>query len=155
MYYEIVPMDRSHVPQVAALEQECFSTPWSEASLEEALFDPQASFIVAEAEDGSVVGYAGLHVILDEGYIDNVAVEPAARRHGVASGLLDVYCRFGAANLAFLTLEVRASNQAAIGLYQKYGFQEAGRRKGYYTAPKEDAVIMTRTFEKNSQEENT
>ena len=104
MYYEIVPMDRSHIPQVAALEKECFSSPWSEAMLEDALFDPQASFIVAEDEEGNILGYAGLHVILDEGYIDNVAVERDARRHGVASALLDVFCRFGAAMLAFLTL---------------------------------------------------
>ena len=99
MYYEIVPMDRSHIPQVAALEKECFSSPWSEAMLEDSLFDPQASFIVAEDEEGNILGYAGLHVILDEGYIDNVAVERDARRHGVASALLDVFCRFGAAKL--------------------------------------------------------
>lgn len=146
MYYEIVPMDRSHVPQIAALEKACFSTPWSEAMLEDALFDTQASFIVAEDGEGNVLGYAGLHVVMDEGYIDNIAVEPDARRHGVASALLDVYCRFGAANLAFLTLEVRASNAPAIGLYEKYGFQQAGLRKGYYQRPREDAVIMTRTF---------
>ena len=132
MYYEIVPMDRSHIDQIAALERECFSTPWTEQMLSDALFDSQASFIV------------------DEGYIDNIAVEPDARRHGVASALLDVYCRFGAVNLAFLTLEVRASNQAAMGLYEKYGFQRAGLRPGYYQHPKEDAVIMTRYF--NEQE---
>ena len=77
MYYNIVPMDRSHIPQIAALERECFSTPWTENMLEDALFDSQASFIVAEAEDGSILGYAGLHVIVDEGYIDNIAVEEA------------------------------------------------------------------------------
>ena len=93
---------------------------------------------------------AGLHVIVDEGYIDNIAVTPDARRHGVASALLDVYCRFGAVNLAFLTLEVRASNEAARGLYEKYGFQQAGLRPGYYQHPREDAVIMTRYF--NGQE---
>lgn len=146
MYYEIVPMDRSHVPQVAALEKACFSAPWSEASLENVLFDPQASFIVAEAEDGCILGYAGLHVIVDEGYIDNIAVEEDARGHGVGSALLDVFCRFGQANLAFLTLEVRESNEAAIGLYQKYGFEEVGRRKDYYQSPKEDALLMTRKF---------
>ena len=146
MYYEIVPMDRSHVPQVAALEKECFSSPWSEAMLEDALFDPQASFIVAEDEEGNILGYAGLHVILDEGYIDNIAVERDARRHGVASALLDVFCRFGAAKLAFLTLEVRASNAPAIALYEKYGFQRAGLRPKYYDKPREDAVIMTREF---------
>ena len=146
MYYEIVPMDRSHLPQIAQLERECFSTPWSEGMLEDALFDPHCSFIVAEADDGAVLGYAGLHVVLDEGYIDNIAVEPDARRHGVASALLDVYCRYGAANLAFLTLEVRASNAPAIALYEKYGFAAVGRRKNYYQHPKEDAVIMTREF---------
>ena len=86
--------------------------------------------------------------VLDEGYIDNIAVDPNARRHGVADELLDVFCRFGAANLAFLTLEVRASNEPAIALYRKHGFEEAGRRKDYYTKPKEDAVIMTRDFKK-------
>ena len=114
--------------------------------LEDALFDPQASFIVAEDEEGNILGYAGLHVILDEGYIDNVAVEPDARRHGVASALLEVLCRFGAAKLAFLTLEVRASNAPAIALYEKYGFQRAGLRPKYYDKPREDAVIMTREF---------
>ena len=150
MYYEIVPMDRSHISQIAALERACFSDPWSEGLLEDALFDPQASFIVAEdGEEGYVLGYAGLHAILDEGYIDNIAVAPDARRHGVASALLDVFCRFGAANLAFLTLEVRRSNTAAIALYEKFGFQMAGLRPGYYQHPREDAVIMTREFEKD------
>ncbi|MBO5727842.1 MAG: ribosomal protein S18-alanine N-acetyltransferase [Oscillospiraceae bacterium] len=146
MYYEIVPMDRGHIPQILALEQACFSMPWTENMLEDALFDPNACFIVAEDGEGGVLGYAGLHAILDEGYIDNVAVEEAARRHGVASALLDVFCRFGEVNLAFLTLEVRASNQPAIALYEKHGFQRAGLRKGYYQHPREDAVIMTREF---------
>ena len=146
MYYEIVPMDRSHLPQIARLEQECFSTPWTEGMLEDALFDPHCSFIAAEAEDGNILGYAGLHVVLDEGYIDNIAVEPDARRHGVASALLDVFCRFAEVNLAFLTLEVRKSNAAAIALYEKHGFQMAGLRKGFYQRPREDAVIMTRYF---------
>ena len=152
MYYEIVPMDRSHIDQIAALERECFSTPWTEQMLSDALFDSQASFIVAEAEDGHILGYAGLHVIVDEGYIDNIAVTPDARRHGVASALLDVYCRFGAVNLAFLTLEVRASNTAARALYQKHGYAEVGCRKNYYEHPKEDAIIMTLEFAKNGTE---
>ena len=147
-----MPMDRSHIEQIAALERECFSTPWSEAMLTEVLFDSQASFIVAESEEGGVLGYAGLQVVLDEGYIDNIAVEPNARRHGVADELLDVFCRFGEANLAFLTLEVRASNEPAIALYRKHGFEEAGRRKNYYTKPTEDAVIMTRYFKRIGNE---
>ncbi|MCI9158873.1 MAG: ribosomal protein S18-alanine N-acetyltransferase [Lawsonibacter sp.] len=151
MYYEIVPMDRSHIPQIAALERECFSDPWSERLLEDALFDPQACFIAAEDEEGHVLGYAGLHAVLDEGYIDDIAVAPDARRHGVASALLDVFCRFGAVNLAFLTLEVRNSNTAAIALYKKFGFRQAGLRPGYYQKPREDALIMTREFSKEEE----
>ena len=146
MEYIIVPMDRSHISQIAALEQECFSQPWSEASLEEELYNPQASFIVAEDGEGGVLGYAGLHVVLDEGYIANVAVEEPARRHGVASALLDVYCRFGEKNLAFLTLEVRASNTPAQAMYEKLGFVEIGRRPRYYQNPKEDALILRKDF---------
>lgn len=146
MNYKLVPMDRSHLAGVAELERMCFSTPWNEAMLEEELYNDTASFIVAEGEDGQVLGYAGLHVILDEGYIDNVAVRPTCRRQGIADRLLDVFCRFGQANLAFLTLEVRPSNTAAVALYEKHGFQEAGRRKDYYENPREDALLLTREF---------
>ena len=146
MNYKLVPMDRSHLAGVAELERMCFSAPWNEAMLEEELYNDTASFIVAEGEDGQVLGYAGLHVILDEGYIDNVAVRPTCRRQGIADRLLDVFCRFGQANLAFLTLEVRPSNTAAVALYEKHGFREAGRRKDYYENPKEDAPRLTREF---------
>ena len=146
MHYQLVPMDRSHLAGVAALERLCFSAPWTEAMLEEELYNDTASFIVAQGEDGSVLGYAGLHVILDEGYIDNVAVHPDCRRQGIADKLLDVFIRFGQANLAFLTLEVRPSNTAAVALYEKNGFTEAGRRKNYYENPREDALLLTRTF---------
>ena len=146
--YTLVPMARSHLSGVAELERMCFTTPWTEAMLEEELYNDTASFIVAEGEDGSVLGYAGLHAVLDEGYIDNVAVRPDCRRQGIADRLLDVFCRFGAANLSFLTLEVRPSNTAAVALYEKHGFAEAGRRRDYYENPKEDALLLTRDFGK-------
>ena len=146
MEYQLVPMDRSHLAAVAALERLCFTTPWTEAMLEEELYNDTASFIVAQRDDGEVLGYAGLHVILDEGYIDNVAVRPEYRRQGVADRLLDVFCRFGQARLAFLTLEVRPSNTAAVALYEKHGFAEAGRRKNYYENPTEDALLLTKEF---------
>lgn len=142
----IVPMDRSHLKGVAELERLCFSTPWNEAMLEEELYNDTASFLVAEGPGGTVVGYAGLHVILDEGYIDNVAVRPDQRRQGIADRLLEVFCRFGAAHLRFLTLEVRPSNTAAVALYEKHGFREAGRRRDYYDAPREDALLLTKEF---------
>ena len=152
LHVRIVPMTADHLDEVAELERICFSTPWSRNMLAEELDNALSAFLVALDESGKVVGYAGLQVVLDEGYIDNIAVEPNARRHGVADELLDVFCRFGEANLAFLTLEVRASNAPAIALYRKHGFEEAGRRKNYYTKPAEDAVIMTRYFKRIGNE---
>ena len=94
-----------------------------------------------------MVGYAGLQVILDEGYITNVAVRPECRRNGIAGKLLQVFLDFAQAHqLAFLTLEVRASNYGAIALYGSRGFRSVGRRKNYYEHPREDAIIMTREF---------
>ena len=146
MYYEIVPMDRSHIPQIAALERECFSDPWSERLLEDALFDTQACFIVAEdGEEGNVLGYAGLHAVLDEGYITDLAVFSRCRRHGVGTALLRELERRGRAlGLRFLTLEVRPSNAAALGLYRGMGYWEEGRRRDFYTSPREDALLLTK-----------
>ena len=146
MNYKLLPMDRSTVPDVAAIERECFSQPWSEDMLTEELYNDNASFIVAVADDGTVLGYAGLTVVLDEGYINTIAVKTQYRRMGVADALLGAFIRFAEEHLAFLTLEVRASNDKAISLYTKNGFVQEGRRKDYYKAPKEDAILMTRRF---------
>lgn len=147
MNIQMKPMDRSHLLDVAAIERLCFSTPWTETMLEAELYNDTASFLVAQdADSGRVVAYAGLHVVLDEGYIDNVAVRPEFRRKGLAQRLVETYCRFGEAHLAFLTLEVRASNEAAIALYEKLDFAPVGRRPNYYDAPREDAILMTRRF---------
>ena len=143
----IVPMTADHLDQVAELERICFSAPWSRKMLAEELENDCAAFLVAEDADGTVVGYAGLLVVLDEGYITNVAVKPELRRQGIASQLLEVFINFAKGNhLAFLTLEVRPSNTAAIVLYGRHGFRSTGRRKNYYEHPREDAIIMTREF---------
>ena len=94
-----------------------------------------------------VLGYAELSVILDEGCLEKIAVDPKYRRQGVAEELLGAFLRFGRANLAFITLEVRESNAPAIALYMKHGFAQVGRRRGYYDDPKEDAILMTLEFE--------
>ena len=148
MYVRIVPMNADHLDEVAELERICFSTPWSRNMLAEELDNACSAFLVAEDDAGRVVGYAGLQVILDEGYITNVAVRPECRRNGIAGKLLQVFLDFGQANhLAFLTLEVRASNYDAIALYGSRGFRSVGRRKNYYEHPKEDAIIMTKEFD--------
>ncbi len=148
MHVRIVPMTGDHLDEVAELERICFSTPWSRNMLAEELENDCSAFLAALDDSGRVVGYAGIQVILDEGYIANIAVRPECRRKGVAQQLLDVFIAFAKGHhLAFLTLEVRASNTPAILLYGKNGFRSAGRRKNYYEFPKEDAIIMTRSFE--------
>ena len=146
MQYKLVPADRSHLPQLAALERACFSHPWSEAMLAEELYTDPASLVAAEGEDGTVLGYGMVRAVLDEGCLERIAVVPAYRRQGVAEELLSAFLRFGQAHLAFLTLEVREGNAPAIALYEKLGFREVGRRKNYYPESKEDAVLMTVEF---------
>lgn len=150
---KIIPMSAEHLDALASLERICFSRPWSRQMLADELDNQCAAFLVAlEPETEKVIGYAGLLVAADEGYITNVAVFPQYRRRGAAGKLLDVFLRFARANhLAFLTLEVRPSNAAAIALYTRFGFREAGRRRNYYDLPKEDALILTRTFEEDDQ----
>ena len=98
----------------------------------------------------------GVLVVLDEGYITNVAVRPECRRNGIAQKLLQVFLDFAQAHkLAFLTLEVRASNYGAIALYGSRGFRSVGRRKNYYEHPKEDAIIMTKEFTDGTEDPDT
>ncbi|MGI6403543.1 MAG: ribosomal protein S18-alanine N-acetyltransferase [Oscillospiraceae bacterium] len=142
----ITPMTMEILPQVALLERLCFSQPWSQTALEEELANPCATWLVAK-DAGQLLGYAGMHQVLDEASVTNVAVDPAHRRKGVAKTLmltLEEICRQKGAS--FLTLEVRASNQNAIALYRSLGFETVGQRKHYYTHPTEDALLLTKFF---------
>ena len=151
----IVPMNADHLEELERLERICFTRPWSRRMLAEELDNACAAFLVAEEpETGQVLGYAGLLVMADEGYITNVAVSPDCRRQGIAAQLLRVFCDFAVGNrLAFLTLEVRPTNTAAIALYRRFGFEEVGRRRNYYDLPKEDALILTRYFTDNGEKD--
>ncbi len=143
---EIVRMEAAHIPQIAALERLCFSEPWSERSLLEETENPAAYFIVA-VEDGAVRGYAGMHTVLGESYVDNIAVFPAYRGRGIGRALTQaLIARARAADGAFITLEVRASNRAAIALYTALGFEKVGVRPNFYMAPREDAALFTLRF---------
>lgn len=149
MSIQIVPMNADHLEELEKLERICFSRPWSRKMLAEELENQCAAFLVAQDSiTQQVMGYAGLLAMADEGYITNVAVFPEFRRQGVAAKLIAVFENFARGNkLAFLTLEVRPSNTAAIALYKGFGFEEVGRRKNYYDLPKEDALILTKTYE--------
>ena len=149
MRLRIVPMGPEHIPKVAALERACFpADPWSEALFREALDNPAAAVLLAQGEGDSLLGYAVVSAVLDEGNLDNIAVAPDVRRQGVGDALMKALTGFARENLAVLTLEVRVSNAPAIALYEKYGFAPVGRRKNYYSVPREDALLMTLTFER-------
>ena len=127
MHVRIVPMNADHLDEIAELEQICFSTPWSRNMLAEELDNACSAFLVALDDAGHVAGYAGLQVILDEGYITNVAVRPECRRQGVARQLLETFldaCRQeGVEAVTVLTGEDNAPAQA---LYQRMGFSPSG-----------------------------
>ncbi|MCD7845737.1 MAG: ribosomal protein S18-alanine N-acetyltransferase [Oscillospiraceae bacterium] len=136
---EIINALPEHTGQIAALEALCFDSPWPP----ELIARLRERFIVA-AEGDAVLGYAVLSTVLDEASLDKIAVAPASRRQGIGEALLHaVIARCRAQGMATLTLEVRASNQAAIALYENARFASVGRRKNYYEKPREDAIIMT------------
>lgn len=135
-------MEVSDIPSVADMEKMYFSVPWSEAGLLESLNMENYLFLVVE-EAGEIAGYAGLSVILDEGDITNIVINERYRGRGLGRELLERLLEAGAGRGAnAFTLEVRASNEAAIQLYKSMGFEEEGIRKGFYEKPKEDALIM-------------
>jgi ribosomal-protein-alanine N-acetyltransferase len=139
---DYVAMNHSHVAAIAELEKICFSDPWSEKSVESELNNPLSAWLVA-MDGEKLVGYIGSQTVLGEGDMMNLAVDPEYRRMGVGEGLVNALVATlkekGATRLA---LEVRASNEPAIALYEKLGFAVAGRRPNYYRNPKEDALIM-------------
>ena len=144
MEYLIKDASFELVDQIERLEKLCFSSPWSAAQIKTQLKDNQHEFIAAVADD-KLLGYVGMMYVLDEGYIANVAVSPEYRRLGIADALIEKLLLISdELGLSFVTLEVRASNIPAIGLYTKHGFLPVGRRKNYYDLPKEDAILMTK-----------
>ena len=140
------PLTAADLPAAAALEAACFSHPWTERQLAADLDNDLLSLWAAEGEDGTLLGYAEARAVLDEGTLERIAVAPAARRRGIGEALLARLVREGRGRLAFLTLEVRAGNAPAIGLYEKLGFREVGRRKNYYREEGEDALLLTLDF---------
>lgn len=142
----IIPMDDRHTAQIAALEQICFSDPWSENSIAGELTNPLSLWLVC-VEDEAVLGYIGSQTVLGESDMMNIAVAPQARRRGIAQGMIEALIEtLKSRESHCLSLEVRASNAPAIGLYEKLGFVRVGRRPNYYRSPKEDALIMRKEW---------
>lgn len=145
---ELVKLTEAHIPQMVELEKICFSMPWTADMIRSELNNPSCLYLAAVDGD-TLVGYIGVQTVLDEGYINNVAVRPEYRRRGIAAALISLLAdQAQAIGLAFMTLEVRESNAPAIALYEKLGFTTVGRRKNYYEKPREDAILMTIFFTK-------
>ncbi len=138
----ILPMNESHVSAVAELEKLCFSAPWSERSIAAELKSEWSLWLVEE-RDGVAVAYVGSQSSPPEADVMNVAVSPDYRRQGIGESLMIALGEaLASKGIETLTLEVRASNEAAISLYTRLGYEQVGRRPNYYMDPREDALIM-------------
>lgn len=132
-----------YISQLVAIEQASFSAPWTMDDYLTEVARP-ISHIVAVVDGDRLLGYAGFWQVLDEAEVNNVAVADDCRGQGIGrtlmAGLLDLAGLFGCVRV---NLEVRAGNVAALALYEALGFERVGLRKGYYTDPVEDAVLMS------------
>ncbi|MBQ8716649.1 MAG: ribosomal protein S18-alanine N-acetyltransferase [Clostridia bacterium] len=141
----VTRLEPKHLWEVAALEQAVFTNPWSERSLELLCGDTALGFAAIDGD--TVTAYGGMLTVLDEGQITNIATHPDHRRQGLAAKVLAALLEEARARgIVSVTLEVRASNEAAISLYQKFDFSVVGKRVRFYTQPTEDALIMQCTL---------
>lgn len=142
----ITYMEEQHLDAVLSVERNSFSHPWSRQSFCDEL-KKESSHLFVALQDDEVVGYAVLGTVLDEGDLLDIAVSEKHRRKGVAKALFEKLTEVAQQlSLAFITLEVRVSNDSAINLYSSLGFEKVATRKAYYSKPTEDAVLMTKYF---------
>ena len=128
------------IPSLAALERECFSEPWSEKGFVE-FFDNDSSVCLVVEKGGSVVGYIGATLSFGDASITNIAVTKDFRRIGAGTMLIEALRSRD--DVSRLLLEVRESNTAARSFYERNGFKVDGKRKNFYSFPREDAVLMS------------
>lgn len=135
-------LKEEYIFEVAQLEKRCFSDPWSQKLFESELKNERSRFTVLK--DGEkIIGYGCFWKIFDEGHIMNIAIAPEYRGKHLSDIIMkDIVEYSKKSGIVFLTLEVRSGNETAKNLYKKYGFKEAGVRKGYYSDNGEDAIIM-------------
>lgn len=138
----IEKFEEKHLDGVEKIEKTCFAHPWSREDLQNQIGLDTSHFLVATV-DGNVAGYMGLQIFGGEGYVTNVAVLPEYRKQGIAESLIREQMKN---KMSFITLEVRESNLPAISLYTKCGFKNVGIRPNFYSAPTENAIIMTYEF---------
>ena len=154
MNFELRKLCEADIPAVAEIERECFSSPWSEATLCSELQNPLNDFFGAFS-DGELAGYIGFQTVAGETSVFNVAVEKRFRRKGIGKALVEkMIFEAKALGAKVIFLEVRAGNLAAINLYEKAGFVFFGIRKDYYDKPKENAFILRLAFDGSQENED-
>lgn len=139
----LIKVGGEHLESLARLESLCFAHPMSLDNLKMLLPDGIGDGFVMLDDKDEAVAYGGVIFVLDEGQILNIATHPDHRRRGYGKIVMDSILELARErSISFVTLEVRESNAAAIGLYESLGFYEVGRLKGYYDTPKEDGLIL-------------
>ena len=149
----IRPLGYSDLPQVIGIERRAFPTPWSLAMFVLELSKPSSICLAAvygEADPKELVGYLICSRYADAWHLMNVAVDPPARRQGIATAMMTRLLEEAGSDATY-TLEVRPSNREAIELYERFGFRSAGLRPRYYQDTGEDAMIMWRTADSVSE----
>jgi ribosomal-protein-alanine N-acetyltransferase len=141
---EIRPLTYADLPQVIAIERRAFPTPWSLAMFVLELSKPSGICLAAFVGQ-RLVGYLVCSRYDTVWHLMNIAVDDGLRRQGIATTLLERLFELADKPSEQYTLEVRMSNDAAIRLYERFGFRTAGRRRAYYHDNREDALIMWRT----------
>jgi ribosomal-protein-alanine N-acetyltransferase len=136
------------IDDILAIEEASFTNPWTrEMYLSELQNQTVSHCLLARDAEGRAIGFCSYWRVLDELHINNLAVLPEYRRAGAASSLLTRALAEGAEQGAQrATLEVRRSNEVALQLYERFGFSVAGVRRGYYSSPAEDALILWREY---------
>jgi ribosomal-protein-alanine N-acetyltransferase len=143
--YFIRRMQEGDLPAVLAIEALSFSNPWSDNTFRGEIQNTAISFpfVVVRRPGDEVVAYIVFWQIRDDVQVNNIAVHPDCRGLGIGEALMQfAIAKVRGEGAAFMTLEVRPSNTAAVALYQKLGFEVLGTRKNYYTKPDEDAFVM-------------
>ena len=141
---EIRRLTYSDLPHVIAIERRAFPTPWSLSMFVLELSKP-SGICLAAVQNGRLTGYLVCSRYDTVWHLMNVAVDPARRREGIATTLMNHLFETADRPHEQYTLEVRESNDVAIAMYERFGFRSAGHRRAYYHDNREDAVIMWRT----------
>ena len=137
----VIPMEKDHIPKVAALEEKIFSVPFTQKDLCDLYLNTSWHFFVA-MDGENVVGYISLYHIIDEKEIVNLCVLPEYRGRGIGASLVLHALEYKRDETKKVMLEVRVSNRSAISLYEKFGFLPVGVSKNHYSQPREDALLM-------------